>query len=291
METLGPGQQAAVAQTIHLGTFGGAVWWWLRSGAPDLPLAVPVVCALPAFCAVLLSFTSNSDPTQYALRIMACGLFGPILLLFWSTNIARQQPVWPFATAATVLHAAAFVGFVMWAGGALTRVTADPSSAKASGATLAGRLLSVGSVGAPFDVESRSAGEIVVWYRYPEGEERSHAVILNLDQAKSQVRVRERVSANGARPKTAEEASLRGPAAPYQDPARPRANRVYGTVAQTSPIDPARLRAMPVTFTGNRASLPAGFAPGLDEDGMVTLLCAVTTRSGWDWQPGFFGKE
>lgn len=257
----------------------------------DWPLAVPVICALPAACAVLLSFTSNADLTQYALRIMACGLFGPILLLFWSTSIAQQRPVWPFATAATVLHAAAFVGFVLWAGSALTRVAADPSSARASGATVAGRLLSLGSVGAPFDVESRSAGEIVVWYRYTAGEERSHAVILNLDEAQSQVRVRERVSANGARPKTEAEASMRGPADPYQHPARPRADRVYGTVAQTSPVDPARLRAMPVTFTGDRASLPAGFAPGLDEDGMVTLLCAVATRSGWDWQPGFFGKE
>jgi hypothetical protein len=35
----------------------------------------------------------------------------------------------------------------------------------------------------------------------------------------------------------------------------------------------------------------ADFVASLDERGVATLLCAVVTRSGWHWQPAFFGAQ
>ncbi len=290
MEVLNPGYQAAMMQTVYLGAFGAATWWWLRSGGAE-PWTAAWICGLPALCATLLALTSSAGSIQYALRILACGLFAPILLLFWSSGISQQRPIWPFAAGAVILHAAAFTGFVMWAGSAFTHVTAEPSAVFAGPGMLERRLVSLNFAGAPLEAERGGEGEVRIWFRYAAGEDRSHAVILKVDSARRRILVQERVSADGARPRNSGEANLRAPADLRLDPARPHAARVYGTVAQTTPVDLAKLKAVPVAFDGDRVSVPGSFASGLDEEGMVTLLCAVVTRSGWDWHPVFFDKE
>lgn len=82
---------------------------------------------------------------------------------------------------------------------------------------------------------------------------------------------------------------MRGPADPLFDPARPQASRVSGVTLQASMIDPRQLASVPLRMFGHQVELPDGHGTGLDADAIVTLLCAVVTRSGWRWQPVFFG--
>lgn len=81
---------------------------------------------------------------------------------------------------------------------------------------------------------------------------------------------------------------MRGPANPWFDPTRPSAGQVSGKTVQTRMIDAQRLAAVPLRIAGSAVELSAVDARGLDDDGLVTLLCAVVTRSGWHWQPAFF---
>ncbi len=85
---------------------------------------------------------------------------------------------------------------------------------------------------------------------------------------------------------------MRGPSDPAFDPARPQANRVYGRTAQTTMIDPVRLAAVPLTFTQRSvATVSPAFLSTLDEEGMMTLLCALVTQSGWKWEPALFATN
>ena len=292
-------QQAAhfaVVHTLYLVLFGAATWVWLRHGGVEMSALVTAVCFAPAALGLGLTFTSTADFEQYTLRIVACALFTPILLLFWGGSVDAASPasprlVWPFATGASIFHALAFAGTVMWVGTASTQVPAQPNTVAVSAETLLARLRSLSEISGPFDITSPAPHELVIWYRYPTGDERSLAVLLNLDGEKHQVRVRERESFQGARPKDSAEASMRALGDPVLDPTRPEASRVYGTVAQTRPIKLVSLTANPAILHERSVAVPAGFGAALDETGMVTLLCAVVTRSGWDWQPAFFGAK
>lgn len=49
-------------------------------------------------------------------------------------------------------------------------------------------------------------------------------------------------------------------------------------------IDPPRLAAVPVGLLDGAIDVPADYSlAALHGEGLVTLLCAVVTRSGWDW--------
>lgn len=148
--------------------------------------------------------------------------------------------------------------------------------------------MSLNQVGGHFDVASPAAGEVMVSLRFAGGGSRGHQVSLKFNAEQHHVKVREKLIASMARPNSEEEASMRGPGDDYFDPTRPLARRVSSVTFQTSTINPQRLEALPLRMFGQSVELPEGHAQTLDADGMVILLCAVVTRSGWQWQPVFF---
>jgi len=282
--------------TIYLAMVGVATWIWLGWYGAARSLDVMVICALPAALGAILTFTSTTDQRQYVARILACMMFAPILLLFWSTSTdpvppASIRPIWPFAVAMSVGHAIFFLAAIFWGGVLLTAVPAARGVAKAALSQLRARLDSLNRVGAPLMVVHGHGGSSIVTYRFPDNEPREHRVTLNFNTMKHEVRVRERVSAAHARPRDADEASMRGPADPYFDPTRPNASRVSGITIQTTMIEPQKLAAVPLQVRGDSVGLPKELAERLDAEGMVTLLCAVVTQSGWRWQPVFLSSD
>jgi len=75
--------------------------------------------------------------------------------------------------------------------------------------------------------------------------------------------------------------------APICDPARPEAQKISSRVAQATMIDPARLQAIRLLLRDGIAEPPpqALGATAADPDAVITLLCALVTRSGYAWQP------
>lgn len=275
---------------------GAVLWLWLdRSGVHASWFEI-AICFAPALLGVVLASTSTMDQKQYIARVLACVGFLPILLLFWGTSLepAIDMPdrlIWPFAVGAGLVHAAAFVGLIFWVGSYVTAVPGAAGVTPTSANDLAARLLSINQLGAPLDVAGQTMGEILVSLRFSSGGQRGHQVRLKFNPQRRLVQVRERLTASMAQPGSAEEASMRGPADSYFDPTRPSASHVSGTTLQTSMIDPQRLAELPLRMYGQAVELPDGYAASLDADGMVTLLCAVVTKSGWRWQPVFFGKR
>lgn len=278
----------------YLALAGGVLWLWLgRTGVDTTPLIV-AVCFAPAALGAALAFTSTADQTQYIARVLACASFTPMLLLFWGTSldpdvVMPERVVWPFAVAAAIGHAAAFVGLIFWGGSFATLVPAAPNISPSQPAQLRARLLSLGQTGVPLDVSGDVADVVVAALRLATGEERGHRVILNFNPARRVVRVQEKLTASGARPQDANEASMRGPGDDSFDPTRPTASHISGKTVQTRMIDPQRLAAVPLRMVGETVELPGEFTSSLAADDTVTLLCAVVTRSGWHWQPVFFG--
>ena len=155
-------------------------------------------------------------------------------------------------------------------------------------ALLVQRLRSLSTAGVPFVLaQGEPAGEWIAALRQPESQQRSHWVILRIDEAAHTVRVRERLGARGATPRDADEASLPGIGEPDFDPTRPDAQRLRSWQAQTTMIDPARLASTRLSLDGDRAvpAPDAVSAAAADTDAIVTLLCALVTRSGYAWQP------
>ena len=273
---------------------GAALWFWLDRSGVQTSWFDALICFAPVLLGAVLARTSTADQNQYILRVLACVSFLPILLLFWGTSLDPATPmperlVWPFAVGAAVGHAAALVGLIFWGGSYVTLVPATPGVSAVAADELLARLLALNHVGVPFDVASPAAGEVAVSLRFASGGSRGHQLMLKFNSERHLVKVREKLTASMARPGSEDEASMQGPAETYFDPTRPNASHVSGTTLQTSTIDPQCLAALPLRLFGQTAELPDGFAASLDADGMVTLLCAVVTRSGWGWQPVFFG--
>ncbi len=219
----------------------------------------------------------------------------PLLLLFWGTSLDPDVPtperlVWPFAVAAGMGHAAAFVGLIFWGGAFATVVPAASNISPSHADELRARLFALGRTGVPLVVSSEVVNVLVAALRLATGEERGHRVILNLDPARRVVRVQEKLTASGARPEDEDEASMQGPGDDSFDPTRPTASRISGKSVQTRMIDPQRLAAIPLRMFGEAVELPDDFARSLAPDDTVMLLCAVVTRSGWHWQPVFFNS-
>ena len=278
----------------YLMLFGALLWLWLDRSGVQASWLDTTICFAPAVVGVVLGRTSTADQKQYIARILACVSFLPILLLFWGTSLDPALPmperlVWPFAVGAALGHAVAFVGLIFWGGSYVTAVPAAVGVTPASADDLRARLLSLNQAGAPFDVASQAVGEVLVSLRFARGGSRGHQLMLKFDSKRHLVKVREKLTASMARPGSEDEASMQGPAETYFDPTRPNASHVSGTTLQTSTIDPQRLAALPLRLFGQTVELPDDFAASLDANGMVTLLCAVVTRSGWGWQPVFFG--
>lgn len=270
--------------------FCAAVWLWLKSCGAALTAVPTAICFLPAALCGALAFTSTEDFEQYLMRLGACAMFTPVLLLFWaSSDDSQERSMWMVGVAAGVLHLAAFAGSIYYFGTRLTRVPASADVAAVDLETLRARLSAIGGTHAPFDTQVSASGELTASYRFVSGEPRKHLALLTFDAEHHAVRVRERLSENLARPKDESERSMRSFGDKAFDPTRPDANYVSASVAQTTRIKPDRLSAVPLQMAGPSASVPSAFAAELDGEGMLTVLCAVVTRSGWHWQPAFFG--
>lgn len=287
-----------VLATLYLALVGAVTWVWLRWYGVEASPVIAVVCALPAVLGAVLARTSTADQRQYVARMLAGMMFAPALLLFWATSLDPEsgvvaRPVWPFAVGFCVAHVVCFLGTIFWGGSALTSVPAVTGSPVVSAVQLRARLASLNASATAFEVASGPQIDdvIVVSYRYAPATPRSHQVLLTLDPKRREVRVRERLGVSGDRPANAEEASMRAPGSAFFDPTRPAAKRVWSSTAQTTQIEPERLSGVPLAFRGDTAVVPAGYAAALDGEGVVTLLCALVTRSGWRWQPVFFAAR
>lgn len=279
--------KVAIAHVLYAALAGAGVWLWLRLTGVEAGLTGTLICSLPALLGAVLMFTSQQDQEQYVVRLMAAALFTPILLLFWSNSAGLPMGR---MLAAGFVHLLCFAAAVLWIGTRTTRVPPAEGVPAVDGATLQARLLSLNATGAPLSVSNPAAGEVIVVFRY-RSPERSYRILLNLDPAKQQVRVRERASASEADPESDRELSMRSLGDPAIDPTRPDAQKVSERVAQVTQMRPAELAAMPATPEGTAVAVPAGVASALDERGVATLVCAVVTRSGWFWQPAFFGAQ
>ena len=201
-------------------------------------------------------------------------------------SLLARHP-WIFFTAFALLHAAVFVAAIAWLAATVTRVEAVRGGTPVPAALLVQRLQSLAAAGVPFDLTAgAAAGEWTVALRLAEAE-RAHRVLLQIDERTRTVRVRERLGASGAAPRDADEACMRsiGDAGLRPDPTRGAAD----LVARGAGVDdrPARLQATRLVLRDGQAEpAPQLVAPtAADPDAVVTLLCALVTRSGYAWQP------
>ena len=286
-------RQEAALTLSYLALFGCAMAWWLQWRGLSLAPGNLLGCFVPLLaCVGFAFFTSAEDTEQYIMRLVAGSMFLPILVLFWGSSPypGETRMIWPGGVAFAVAHAAAFAISVLYFGSTTTRVPASPHTVAVRAETLRARLQALATVSAPIEVTAGDEGELVVSYRYAAGVARGHQARLVLQPERQEVRVKERLSASAARPVDERERSLRAPGDPPFDPSRPSATSVSHSVAQTSRMDPGKLAAVPVSLHGDSVEVPRDYAAQLDNDGMVLLLCAVVTRSGWNWQPVFFGE-
>ncbi|MEO8297498.1 MAG: hypothetical protein ABI574_06770 [Burkholderiales bacterium] len=294
-------RDAALIAVAHTALAGTVAWYWLtligaqRSG---LDLAW---CAAPAVLAVGLSLTSQADRQQYVARLLACGVMLPILLMMWAGS---QDPVgdaavhaapaapplrwliqpWVFFSAFAVGNVLLLLAAIWWLAAAVTRVEAVAGAGRVGQARLGQRLQSLVAAGVPFDVAAGAQpGQWRLTLRLPATEGRSHAVTLDIDEPAGQVFVRERLGLHDAAPRNADEASLRSLGDASFDPARPDAQRIAGRSIQTTMIDPTKLAAVRLDLTDDLVRLPD--AAPTEPEAIVTLLCALVTRSGYAWQP------
>ena len=282
---------------VQLTLMGGLAWYWLASARAEHGLLEALICAAPAVLALRLGFTSQADRQQYVARLLACAAMLPILLMMWAG--AQDTPAatpdaalwvrhpWIFFTGFAVLHAAIFVAAIAWLARAVTRVEAARRAAPVPAAVLVQRLHALAAAGVPFTLAAgANPAEWTVALRLAEAEG-THRVLLKIDEPGRTVRVRERLGASGAAPCNCEEASMRTLGEPICDPTRPQAQKISSRVAQATMIDPARLQATRLYLHDDHAepAPQAVSATASDPDAVVTLLCALVTRSGYAWQP------
>ena len=203
------------------------------------------------------------------------------------------MPQWPFYTGAAVVHVLFFAGLTFWGGSALTQVPAQAGSASVSADTLSERL---GSLARASDrlIVSKTDEHALLFEAPAEaspGSRRSHRIALRLDAANRTVLVEERLTASGAAPIDDDEASMGDFGESAFDGARPDAQRVWSSTWQARMIEPARLAGVPMQLNSTSALLPASYLDSLDGEGVLTVLCAVVTRSGWHWQPRLFARR
>lgn len=294
-------RDAAVFSVGHTLLAGAVAWFWLVLIGAERGFVELMVCAAPAMVALALSFTSQRDRRQYVVRLLACSAMLPLLLMMWTSSqdagvaavpaasaLASLARPWLFYGFGAVLHALVFVATIWWLAAAVTRVEAAAGTARVRAALLCQRVQSLGAAGVPLVVSIVAQGPLQrLHIRLPAAQGRSHQLLLDIDESAGQVLVRERLGVAGAVPQDSDEASLRGVAGvafdPAFDPGRPDAQRVYGRSIQTTMIEPDALSAVRMDFdaTGVRLS----DAPPTEPEAIVTLLCALVTRSGYAWQP------
>ena len=277
---------AAVLYTL---LFGVAVLGVLRVVQTEPEVIDIGICLAPALLALVLARTSRADRQQYVARLMACAAMLPLLLLMWAGSqpvTVSDAVVWSAAVGLFVVHMGVFVLAVFWLARLATRIETQPGAALVGSALLGLRFMSLVDQRLPVDVTAGPrADEWLVSIRFSPGVPRSHRIRLRVDETRRMVRVRERLGARGAAPADSDEASLRSIGDTWFDPARPQAQRVSGITLQATMIEPARMAATRVAMEGGQAAVLSPAAGDLDPDGVIAVLAAVVTRSGYVWQP------
>lgn len=274
---------------VYAALHGAVVFAWLAGVGAREGWGSALVCALPALAALWAIATGLTPPRSALSKVMAAGLFGPLLLLFWAGDVAPASvPGWPFFVPAVLLHAAVFIGCIVVLGQVMTRVEPVADEPPVPVATLRRRLLSL-AAGLPrhCSVRELPGGTLVFELLASSTQGRHHRVLLDLLAAAGEVRVREELRASAAPPAGADEASLRGPGDAPMEAGRPEAAAVWHAVRQTSMFEPEQIAAVPLRLEGDRVHGAEALGPG---DGVLLALCAVVTRSGWAWQPAWREK-
>jgi hypothetical protein len=198
----------------------------------------------------------------------------------------EARALWPFALPYSIAHFVLFCLFVLWAGAAATRVARVPGAASVPVSQLRVRLASLQRGGAPLRLDPESPDQQLVLY-LPSAARRFHRLTLHVDEPARIIRVRETEGAAGAAPRDAAEADMRGLGELGIDPTRPKARSVWAATIQTTIIDRARLDALELRFEGDDVQMTGATVASLDATALIHVICAVVTRSGFDWQPVF----
>lgn len=282
------GQTRRLARTVlaYTAGFGALVLGWLALVGRHEAAGGWLVCALPALAAAWAMLSGLAPPRNAIARLLAVGLFAPLLLLFWAGEQTPDTvPGWPFFVPVALLHAAAFVGAIVWMGRTMTRVEPLAGVTPVSAAALRRRLTSfAGGEPSRCGLHTLPSGTLVVELLRSSAGERHHRVLLDLQPAACEVRVREQLGAWGDAPADGDEASMRGPGDDAVAPGRPQAERVWAAVRQTTMLEPEQLAAVPLVFEGDEVRYDAMPRRG---EGVLLALCAVVIRSGWAWQPAW----
>lgn len=207
----------------------------------------------------------------------------------------RAAPRWPFFVIMTALHALVFIGLLAWGSSHTTRVPAQRGAPVATPEQLQARLLSLGRPGGPFEISEVAAADGATALRVDASPDphRTHQITLRLDATRGCVHVHEKLRVNGDAPLNADEARMATTDEAWSDwhsAAGPDAQYVWTSTWQATMIEPKRLSAVPLMVHAQHAELPRRHAATLDSEGVLTVLCALVTRSGWHWQPRLWGN-
>lgn len=257
----------------------------LMDGEPGAGMAL--ACAAPLAAVAALARTSQADRQQYAARLMAALLMLPLLVQMaaWSDDLPVAPTVQVLAVILMLLgHLALFAGVVLEVARLSTRIAPASGVAAVPASVLVARLAALHTGGRQWLMSRGAAPDVwLLERRAPDAQGRLHQVQLCIDDSRAEVRVRERLSAAGARPQNADEASLRNVGDEAVDAARPQAQRVWSVVWQASMLRPGQLAAVRLQLQGTQATAELGADAG--PDAWIALLAVLVTRSGLAWQP------
>lgn len=270
--------------------------WLLLLGAAPTAFDL-LICAAPDLMALGMSFTSTVDRHQYVAQLMACCVMLPVLLMFWVSSqdaAPGSAATWPastwlhepclYFTVWPVVQVQAFLLALWWLAAAATRVEPGVGAKQLSATQLGQHLLALCAARLPVDVApGEHAHPWQLNIRLPAAEGRMHRVVLDIEEATAQVWVRERLGLGQAAPRNEHEASMRSLGDSPFDPTRPRVQKMSGRSIQTTLIVPDQLAAVELGWAGGQLQLlsPAPTEP----EAIVTVLCALVTRSGYARQP------
>jgi len=254
----------------YLALAGVAVWAGLAEFGTRPGLGAALVCAAPAVAGLALACSPGGERRRSVVRLALAGLLLPLLLLAAVGLLGPEAPqpasVGVFVAVFALVHLMASVTGVVLLAAAATRVAAVAGVMPVGAGRLGRRLASLADAGLALSVHEAAAG----WQVEIDSEAgRSRRLHLQVDELTSQVIVHERL----------------GAAAPA---AQPGTTVIWSHEWQATPIGGAPLDATVLAFDGDR-SLPPRAARGFDGDALVRLLCALVTRSGYDWQPVLLG--
>lgn len=285
----------AAAVLAYQAAAGAMLALWLLWSQRASSAEAAGLCAIPLLLTAWLVWRAEPDARQFIAQLFAAVIFGPLLLAFvvGDRPSAIDSTAWPFMLGGALLHVAALLGAVIGLGGYVTRVAAAPGVMPVHSRLLRERLASLIEAEVPVSMFTEpcehSLDSRLVFHVRLSDPLRSHRIVLQLDATQQRVRVFERTDTHGARALTAGEASMRQPGEPSLYPTRPDAQAISGTTWQTTMISPQRMAGLRLQLAGSQATLARPQARALDAEGVVTVLCAVVTRSGWAWQPAWRG--